>query len=377
MLNPGLRLRRRLVAIGAGAVVFGIFVLLSWFPAVAERVYGDGIGPVIASLLSRLSGVIPLSIAELLIVAFLIRQLAGAARSIAGMVRRDRGIGNAVAAALLRMGSDVGIAVALFYLLWGFHYARLPMDQRYGWDASGATPEEVAALAQEMVEAGNFAYVTLHGSEDLGEVTGPVLDDPALQETLLQGWKASEKVVGRSSFSGFSFGRPKPLLASRLLDYLGISGFYFPWTGEANFNRDIPPLTLPQAVAHEMAHQRGFAREDEANFMGYLVAAAAPHTWAQYSADVFAQRQLLAAVARYDRPRAVDLVKERLPGVQRDIDAANAYWRRFLGPASDAARAVNDAYLRSNRVPGGVASYGRSVEHLIAYARSRGGWLLR
>ena len=77
------------------------------------------------------------------------------------------------------------------------------------------------------------------------------------------------------------------------------------------------------------------------------------------------------------RERARELVGKRLPGVQRDLTAAREYWAQFEGRTSRATRRVNNAYLRSNRVPDGVLSYGRSVELLIAYARSRGGWLVR
>jgi hypothetical protein len=92
---------------------------------------------------------------------------------------------------------------------------------------------------------------------------------------------------------------------------------------------------------------------------------------------VFAQRQLLSALARHDRDGAAELAGRRLPGVQRDIDAARAYWEQFEGRASRTARRMNNAYLHSQRVPGGILSYQRSVELLIAYARSRGGWLVR
>jgi hypothetical protein len=130
-------------------------------------------------------------------------------------------------------------------------------------------------------------------------------------------------------------------------------------------------------MAHEMSHQRGFAREDEANFAGYLAASLASEPYPRYSAYVFAQRQLLSALARYDRDRASELAALRLPGVQRDIRAAVEYWARFEGATSRATRSMNDAYLRANRVPGGILSYNRSVELLVAYARSRGGWLVR
>jgi hypothetical protein len=167
------------------------------------------------------------------------------------------------------------------------------------------------------------------------------------------------------------------VFASRLLDYFGVTGFYFPWTAEANVNGGMPIMAQPHSAAHEMAHQRGFAREDEANFVGFLVAASANDHLSRYSAYLFAQRQLLNALARSDMERAIELARQRAPGVQRDIDRIREYWEQFEGPARDAARNVNDAYLRANRIPAGVLNYNRSLELLVAYARSRGGWLLR
>ncbi|MGD8330975.1 MAG: DUF3810 family protein, partial [Acidobacteriota bacterium] len=89
------------------------------------------------------------------------------------------------------------------------------------------------------------------------------------------------------------------------------------------------------------------------------------------------QRQLLSTLARYDRDRATALVARRLPGVQRDITAAAEYWAQFEGRAARTSRSMYDTYLRGQGVPEGILSYGRSVELLIAYARQRGGWLVR
>ena len=95
--------------------------------------------------------------------------------------------------------------------------------------------------------------------------TGPVLEREDLVDALEKGWGEASRVFGEPG-ADRSFGPPKPLLASRSLDYLGVSGIYFPFTGEANFNGGTPPVSLPRVMGHEMSHQRGYAREDEANF---------------------------------------------------------------------------------------------------------------
>jgi len=375
-MKTDLHMKRRLVAVAAGVAAFALFVLLSRAPSIAELVYG-GLGPTVSSALSRITGIVPFSLAEVVIVAFVVRQLWGLARGWREVRHEDRPLANALAGGALRFGSDLGIAVALFYVLWGFNYARPPLEGRVGWDSSDIRNEEVAVLAEELVEAANFAYVTLRGSEDGGTPTVPPTEWKGMENALAGGWTTARPAVGPFPLWDFGYGRPKPLIASRLVDYLGISGFYFPWTGEANFNAGAPAMTQPHAIAHEMAHQRGFAREDESNFVGYLVTAAADDDFSRYSAYLFAQRQLLNAMAGADREGAIALARRRFPGVQRDIDAIREYWAQFEGPAREAARKVNDAHLRANRVPGGVLNYGRSVELLVAYSRSRGGWLLR
>jgi hypothetical protein len=316
-------------------------------------------------------------LAELVIVAFVARQIWGLARGCRDVRLKERRLGNALAAGGLRLFSDLGIAVVLFYLLWGFNYARPPLEERMGWDSDNIRAEEIAALAEELVEATNFAYTTLRGSEDGGTPTVPPTEWKGMEEALASGWATAGPIVGPFPLWDFGYGRPKPLFASRVVDYLGITGFYFPWTGEANFNSGVPAVTLPHAIAHETAHQRAFARESESNFVAFLVAAAADDDFSRYSAYLFAQRQLLNAMAGADRDGAIALARQRFPGVQRDVDAISEYWAQFEGPAREAARKVNDAHLRTNRVPGGVLNYGRSVELLVAYSRSRGGWLLR
>ena len=366
----------RLALAGAGVGAFIVFRLLLLAPSVAEIIYGQGIGPLVASVLSNLSGMAPFSLAEFVVVAFVARQLWGAAKGIAQLRNGDRRLANALAAGGLRLAADIGVVVAAFYLVWGFNYARPPLETRQQWNGAEADIEELARLAGEMIDAANFEYAGITGADDSGRPTaGP--PSAELVQQLATGWTAAGEVLGAPASAFLGFGDPKGLWASAVLDYSQTSGFYFPWTGEANYNRGTPDVSRPQVIAHEMSHQRGFAREDEANFAGYLAASLAGAPYPRYSAYVFAQRQLLSALARYDRDRARQLAALRLPGVQRDIRAANDYWQQFEGRTSRAARSMNNAYLRTNRVPGGILSYGRSVELLIAYARSRGGWLVR
>ncbi len=166
--------------------------------------------------------------------------------------------------------------------------------------------------------------------------------------------------------------RAKPLASSFLMNYLGLAGFYFPWTGEANFNRQMPLLETVHSMAHEKAHQVGFAREDEANFIGFLSCIQSETDFARYSGYLFANRQLLGLLRRVDRDAWREIAARLNPGIVRDQAAIRDYWRRFEGRSQEVTRALNNAHLRLNRVPGGVLSYDRSVELILQLAAQNG-----
>ena len=172
------------------------------------------------------------------------------------------------------------------------------------------------------------------------------------------------------------YGRTKRLLLTPIIARLGVAGFYFPWTAEANVLWDSPAVRRPQSMAHEKAHQRGTGPESEASFLGFVAGAQAPHAHARYAAYVFAQDQLLDMLARADRDTFKRVSTQQYPGVQRDLLDNAIYWRQFRGVGTAMGRRVNDRFLRTNRVKGGLSNYGRSVRLLLTFAKQNGGTLV-
>jgi hypothetical protein len=226
-----------------------------------------------------------------------------------------------------------------------------------------------------LVAATNEAYLLATGSSDLGRPS--TLSDAGATDLALEHSLAELSGELRwSRLNAMGRGPVKPVIASGVMSRLGISGVFFPLTGEANVNRFTPDSQLPLSMAHEKAHQRGITSEDEANFVGFLAAASSSDPYARYSALLFAQRQLLNELRALDEGRAADLVAARLPGVQRDVEDAAAYWRQFEGPPRRAQETINDTYLRLNGVDGGIESYQMSARLLVQYARQQGGTLV-
>ena len=169
---------------------------------------------------------------------------------------------------------------------------------------------------------------------------------------------------------GTYFPRAKSSVLSRALSHLNIGGFFSPWTMEAHYNGDMPGQSIPFVINHELAHAAGHMREEEANFIAYLASRDSGHVDFQYSAVYVAINYVLSDLRRaVSLERYMELLAMLPAQLARDFDAAREFWQNFQGRAADASNRANDAYLRINRQPDGVLSYGRVVELLLAYYR--------
>lgn len=366
-----------LIAFGLGAVAFGLARLAAYSPALVERLYARGVWPVFSRPVSRLTGLLPFSLVEILLGAYIVWTLVAIGITVRALVTRRRSVRNALAGATRRVLGHTGAFVFLFYTMWGFNYSRPPFEEREGWPAwDGASREELIALAGQAVAASNEYYLEIHGVPDAGEPTAVPADVRALERSLDEGWAAAARILSLQPVTARSFGRVKRPLSSELIARLGITGIYSPFTAEANVLRGVPAMRLPHTMAHEKAHQRGITGEADASFLGFTAAALSPDPLARYAAAMFASSQLLGSLAGADPEAFARISGERLPGTRRDLADLAAWINRFNGVADRVATAVNDRYLRVNRVPGGVANYGRSVRLLIEYSRHHDGTLM-
>jgi hypothetical protein len=370
-LRP-LLLRRRLGWIAAGLGAWIAFRILLLFPDTAEVLLGSGPLPLFTRGLSLVSGAVPFSLAEVFVLGFLVRQGIGAVGGLNDVRRGRDGWPRTLARGGLRFGQDVGVLVLLFYLLWGFHYARPGLDSRLGLAAAGElSVAELEELAHHAVEAANRAYVELHGTPDAGYPT-PTLPSDSLVPALEAGWAAVSARFHLPERLERRHGTPKTWLATPLIRRMGVSGMYFPYTAEALTLGDLPGARMPTTLAHEMAHQRGITSESDANTLAFLVARAAPHPQARYAAHLFVRGQFLAALAGACRECVEPFRERQLPGIRRDLEDLTRYWLRSQGPISEAAGRMNHAMLRSHGIPEGRASYGGSTWILAALALEEG-----
>ena len=378
-LDRPLRWQRRLAWLLAGLIALLLGQLLARFPRFVEVVYTEHAGQWIGRTLSAFTRWYPWSVMEVAVTVLLGWLLFGAARAIYHVVRGRRRLLNALACGALRLCALVGFILVSFYAVWGVNYDRADLITRLNWEQWATAPAAEAGAAElekicaELVAAANREYELAMGGDDCGRPSSPPMSMADLDRDIDAAYVQVAQRLGLHPSFAVSRGPAKPVLNSWVMSAQLISGEYTPWTGEANYNRNIPPCNLPEVIAHEKAHQRGVTSEDEANFFGFLVCAFSDNAYARYSAYFMAQRQLLGELGRRDPEKMKALLRLRCPGIKRDVDAMNAYYNAHVGRVSRVQSRVNDLYLKANHVKGGVQAYGRSAALIMAFARSNGG----
>ena len=179
---------------------------------------------------------------------------------------------------------------------------------------------------------------------------------------------AYDGVYDEFPFLRVETGGVKPFACSNALSVLRFTGFYFPFTGEANVNMDSPVAWLPSTVCHEMAHQRMVASELEANFVGIAAAVSCGDPVFQYSGWLMGLIQLCNALYAVSPDLWYQIAAASFtPELSTDWEDNNAYWRALESPVEEAAAQTFDTFLKSNGQDLGIQSYGACVDLLVTY----------
>ena len=164
--------------------------------------------------------------------------------------------------------------------------------------------------------------------------------------------------------------RPKMIYNGKAMSYLSLLGIYTFYTGEANVNSLYPDFDRAFCSAHEMAHQRGVLRENEANFIAYAALSSSDDEYLRYSAALYMLEYIASALYRTDK----ELYKEAMSALDEralsDIRASSAITREYSDTIlADISRFFNDMFLKSNGTEG-VVTYGMVVRIAVPYILS-------
>lgn len=308
------------------------------------------------SLLARLSRLFPFPLSEWAILGAAVAVLAfpvwGAVR------RRGQGLVTGLCRSLALL-LTVGLCFTLF---WGVNYNAVPLADELGLDVRPRSVQDLYDVAQKLMDQANGLADTMP-RDAAGDCISAGLE--ALSQRINQQYHALGERYPLYATSVDR--RPKrALLFGGAMPWVGIAGYYFPFTAEPVVGPTVP-THVAYNIAHELAHSLGVAPEDEAGFSAYLACITSDDVELQYSAAI--NGYIYASNALYDQaPELASIVSRQAnDNLRHDIRGLNAYLSQFEGPAKEAGDKINDTYLKSQHQPAGVSSYGDMVDLLIAY----------
>ena len=350
--------------LGADLAVLGLYLALRHDRELMNG-FADRITTPLKGALGRLCALTSLSVMELLYV------LAGAAAlvyvvwSVIAVVKARGRRGQRAYGAVL-LAADVCLTVyALFCLMWGVNYWTDSFQDR-----SGITAQPVAAEDLEAVTA-YFAQQLAAAADSVPRDENGVYAVPK-EQILAESTAVYGGVTEQFPFLDFRDTGVKAVRYSRFMSIMGFTGVYFACIGESNVNVDSPACLLPSTVAHELAHQRGIAWEQECNFLGVLASVTSGMPDYVYSGWLLGFIHLGNALYETD-PEAYWAIRNALPEtVSADLRDNNAYWDQFRDNVVEkVSDTVYDAALKSYGDANGMKSYSMVVELLVAYYKDR------
>ena len=338
--------------------------------------YAHHIYPWIVEGVGRVTGLLPFSVVELGLYGLILLLVLDVRRLIVAVVHAFRrrtaaemllgGPGTAgrpgAAKTLTVIGRRwlliVGMLLFLYTVNCGINYYASSFSSYAGLEDGTYTVEELEALCSDLVELVNESAKTGRQSYREHRSAWRVEAVTAMQA-------AGEQF---SCLAGF-YPKPKEVLVSRILSVQQLCGVYSPFTVEANYNGDMPDYNVPHTLCHELSHLKGFMREDEANFIGYLACISSENEAFRYSGYLTGWVYAGNAMARVDRKRYIELTDQLCEGARQDLDENSDFWNRYESRVSEAATRMNDTYLKMNSQADGVKSYGRMVDLMLSYRR--------
>ncbi len=326
-----------------------------------EKIYPASINRYVIRFLSNLTGIFPFSVGEF----FLYFHVVLAAILIIKLIRKI--FEGGFFGLLYQIISYAALLYVVFMLVFGLNYNRVSVRETLGLTETYYGVSELVSMNKALIEKANSLRSEV---EENGE--GVFIYEGSSNALMGNAAEGYDKLGAEFPVFNGEYGIAKGILMSEAMNYTGITGVFMPYTGEANVNVKGPDLLFPATVLHEMAHQRGIAFEDEANYMAYLTSTYHSDADYRYSGTILALMNSMNALYKENKDLHAKLYATYAEGVRRDLAAYNEFYKPYEGEVEKAATKVNDTYLKGNGQVSGVKSYGEMVDLLLEQFMQKG-----
>lgn len=344
------------VAGGVLLVLVLLFQILARAVAGFATWYAHVVYPILVGTVGRFFGIFPFSAVEIGLYLLVICCVAYAVKYVREPLR-----------IVSRTVFLTGVLLFLYTMNCGINYYAMSFSEYAGFVTEKYSKEELMDLCSFLVE-----QVSLNAPAEKPEDAGIVAEASYKEnrsEWKTEGVRAMHEAAEEfPCLSGF-YPKPKDVTWDYILSVQQLCGIYAPFTIEANFNGNMPDYNVPHTICHELSHLKGFMREDEANFIGYLACISSENQAFRYSGYLTGWVYAGNALARTDMEAYINLSGQLCERAKLDLQENTRFWNRYEGKVAQAANQMNDTYLKINSQSDGVQSYGRMVDLMLAYKK--------
>ena len=331
-----------------------LLLLIKDRPDFVEQYYSRGFYPVLSKVLNASFRWIPFSFGDLLYlvaISYILRWLV-----INWKKRREHPI-----AWSLEVLSFVSVLYFVFHLCWGLNYYRSPLEHSMGLNTQYSTEKLITITTQLAIKTNALQLGITNDS--LTKVNTPYAFKELTRLSQI-GYTELETKYPIFEHPGQNV---KKSIYSTPLTYMGFAGYLNPFSLEAQVNSVMPKNSMLTTIAHEQAHQLGYAAENEANFIGFLACIHTDNPYFNYAGYAFALRYCLQELRRRDNEAYTELLNALHPGILKDFRESSKFWKAYNNPLEPLIKRFYSNFLKANNQEKGIESYSYVVALLVDY----------
>lgn len=321
-----------------------------------EKYYSHLCYPVISNIYRKLAGWIPFSLGDLIYILFVLLIF-----RFLYIVIRDQF--DDVRKYLFSIGATLSILHFLFYANWGLNYYRTPLNEKLEMTNKSYTLEHLEQYTEKLIFELNEIHLKItHNRKQ--KIAVP----HKRKEMHNLAVKAYQKLQKQLPLFIYKNPSVKHSLLSTPLTYMGFSGYFNPFTGEAQVNSKIPRSSYAFTTCHEMAHQIGYAAENEANFIAYLATTHSDNLHFQYAGKLTALKYVFSELSARSPLFYEAQLQHIHSGIFDDLNDSRRFWQSHKNPLEPWFKKIYGSFLKANKQKGGMQSYGYMVRLLLNYS---------
>lgn len=349
-------LLKRILAILVLALAIFLLMLLAGHPALVERYYSQGFYKIVCWIFHPVFNLFPFSVGDLLYSAVIVVLIVAIARMIKLLFKKQF---KKAGMHLLGWIISFQVTIVAFYLFWGMNYFRPSAADRLNLRDTTFTTADLKAVTKLLIDSANTCRARVTAA-DLAQSNSVI-------------YQAAVNAVNALSADSVNFRafHPaiKPSMITFLMNYIGTSGYYNPFTSEAQINYAMPIFNRPFVACHEMSHQVGYGAEDEADFAGFIIGIKSKDRLLRYSAYHLAVDEFMHTLRRRDTVAHKELKAMISKQVHQDFVTERAYWIAYETQLSWISSIFYDNFLKANNQPHGLGTYNQMVLLVMAWEK--------